>query len=97
MKYTTPKEVDKITIERDSEIIHGLIEENFENDDFEIMGDGTAIKYVDMSIKGEFPRDARIIVSSSYIANGWGKVIMKGTSENNERAGLTGVKLYFNK
>ena len=96
MKFTTPKEIDKITIEKDSEIIHALIEKNLEEGDFTIIGDGTNNKYVDMSIKSEFPKDARNIVSVGYVENGWGRVILKGTSETGEQPGLTGVKLYFN-
>lgn len=95
MKLTTPKEIINNVTSKEVNAMFVLIEEQL-NKEIEISGDGTPQKHVRITIDGEYSISARKEVGAKYVAMGWREVTMKGSSENNERGGLTSVKLYFN-
>lgn len=94
MRLTTPKDVINNVTEKESKVILGLIEEGFKKN-IEIYNDGTPQKHVDIIIKNEYSIEARKEVAAKYVAMGWREVVLKGSSEGDERGGLTSVKLYF--
>lgn len=54
-------------------------------------------EYYHLVIVGEYSRGVCSRIEKEYMNVGWGKVVCKTSTENGERGGLTGLRLWRNK
>jgi hypothetical protein len=86
MKITTPQDMNALTEEEIFKII-SKFEEGF-------LLEEKGLSYYHLVISGEIPRKICDKIEEEYIKAGWSKAICKTSSENGERAGLTGLQLW---
>jgi hypothetical protein len=82
---TTPD--DKLNVEYQLNLIINALEKQFKNEE-----DNEA--YYHLVVSGEYPRNVLDQVEEIYQKAGWSKAECKTSSENGERGGLTGLKLW---
>lgn len=84
MNITTPQDTE------DQQLLEDIVsqfEEVFKNKQ-------TNESFYLLVINGEYPRELLDKVQELYLKVGWTKVVCKTSTENNERPGLTGLKLW---
>lgn len=75
---------------------HELLDEICTKFEKEFQSEEKGQNYYHLVIDGEYPRNICNSVKKVYSEAGWKNVSCKTSSENDERAGLTGLQLYRN-